>query len=304
MATGGLMRLRRAKATVLQGFWHGPPLGPVREACLRSFVDHGYRFHLYTYDAVDVPDGITVMDADPVLPRAEMFHFENPFTGRPDLGPFSDVFRFRLLATSGGWWSDVDTVSLSPDLPEVETAWAQENPEAAPRAVGTSQIALRAGSDLALRLDAECFALSRSPLEFREVLGPKLLSRVIEESGLPPSNFGTADTFYPVRWIEAFKLWLPQYSDEITKKTASAMFLPVYQSFPQYLGLDVGKLPPTGSYLAGLCERFGTTERDAPRHEVDDVIAGVREFFSTHEWARQELETVSGSATLSTIGIT
>ena len=295
------MRLRRRTATAFQGFWHGPPLGAVREACLRSFVDSGYRFHLYTYDVVDVPDGITLMDADRVLPRAELFHFENPYTGHPDLGPFSDVFRFRLLAASGGWWSDVDTVCLSPDIPEVDTAWAQENPEAAPRAVGTSQLALRAGSDLVQRLDAECFALSRAPLEFREVLGPKLLTRVIDELGLPPSNFGSADTFYPVRWIEAFKLWLPQYSDEIAAKTEAAMFLPLYQSFPQYLGLDIGKLPPTGSFLADLCQRFGTDDTLGPRHDPDDVIAGVHRFFSTHEWAMQELETVAGRGTLSAL---
>jgi len=298
-----MMRLRRRKGTVFQGFWHGPPLGPVREACLRSFVDLGYRFRLYAYDAVAVPEGITVMDANRVVPRVELFHFENPFTGRPDLGPFSDVFRYRLLAARGGWWCDVDTVCLSPDVPEMETAWAQENPEAAPKAVGGGQIALRAGSDLAQRLDAECTALSRAPLEFREVLGPQLLTRIIEEFGLPTSNFGTADTFYPVRWIEAFKLWLPQYSDEVTKKAATAMFLPLYQSLPQYLGLDVGKLPPTGSYLADLCERFGTADELAPRLDADDVVAGIGRFFSAHEWARDELETVSGPGTLSTLGL-
>jgi hypothetical protein len=295
------MRLRRRKATVFQGFWHGPPLGAVREACLRTFLDCGHRFELYTYDAVDVPEGITLMDAAAVLPRDELFHFENPYTGRPDLGPFSDVFRFRLLAARGGWWSDVDTVCLALEVPEVEAAWAQENPEAAPRAVGTSQIALRAGSDLAQRLDAECYALSRSPLEFREVLGPKLLSRIIEELGLPPANVGSADTFYPVRWIEAFKLWLPQYHDEVTRKTTGAMFLPLYQSFPQYLGLDLHKLPPIGSYLADLCERYGTADVTAPRHEPADVLAGVRSFFSEHEWALRELETVSGAETLSAL---
>jgi hypothetical protein len=290
-------------SATFQGFWHGPPLGPVRTACLRSFVAQGHRFVLYTYDEVDVPDGIVTEDASSVIPRSELFHFENPFTGRPDLGPFSDLFRFRLLHRTGGWWIDVDTVCLTPEIPEVDAAWAPENPEVHPRAVGTAHLALPAGSELTATLEARCAALSRDPLAFREVLGPRLLSEVIAELGLPLSQWGSTDTFYPIRWIEAFKLWLPEYRDEVERRTAHAVFLPVYQSLPHYLGLDVGGLAPEGSYLDDLCRRHATGTGTGRRLTADAVIDGVRRFFGDHEWAVQELQAISGRATVTALGL-
>ena len=289
--------------TTFRGFWHGPPLGPVRMACLRSYLAQGYRFHLYTYDKVKLPGGVKRMDAAAVLPRSELFHFDNPFTGEPDVGPFSDVFRFRLLNRQGGWWVDVDTMCLSAEIPEIGAAWAQENPEADPTAVGTSQIALTAGSELSAALDSRCWSLSREPLAFREVLGPRLLTTVVSELGLPPSQWGTADTFYPIRWIEAFKLWLPEFRDEVEERTADALFVSLYQSLPRYLGLDVGKLAPEESFIDDICQRYGTAAAGAPRLAAEEVIDGIHRFFGEHEWAIRELETVSGRATLASVGL-
>src|SRR5680860_790579 len=110
------------RPTVFQGFWHGPPLGVLRSACLRSFTELGYRFHLYTYERVDVPAGVLLMDAKEIIPFEEMFYYRNPITGRDDLGPFSDLFRFRLLDMRGGWWTDIDTVCLSSDIPSIFSA--------------------------------------------------------------------------------------------------------------------------------------------------------------------------------------
>lgn len=298
-----LGRLRRGGKTIFQGFWHGPPLGSLRGACLRSFIEQGHRFHLYTYDPIEVPPGVERKDANWVIPRDEMFHFRNPYTGREDLGPFSDLFRFRLLSTRGGWWTDVDVFCLSPDIPEVDSAWAPELPEVDEGRIGTAQIALSSGSPLSKRLYSECLALSREPFERREVLGPRLLSRLIAELDLPPSSFGTAATFYPIRWIEAFKLWLPQFYDEVSEKAAGAMFLSLYQSLPHYLGMDLEKLPPAGSYLDLLRERFGLDDGGLARHDPDDVIQSVRRFLFETNWAMKELEVVGGESTMQTLGL-
>src|SRR6476660_7068055 len=110
-------RYLSSKQTVFQGFWHGPPLGPLRQACLNSFVRMGHRFELYTYGPLPVPAGVVLKEAEKIIPLAEVFYYENPRTGSKDLGPFSDLFRFKLLSERGGWWSDVDTICLSPDIP-------------------------------------------------------------------------------------------------------------------------------------------------------------------------------------------
>lgn len=47
-----------------QTFWWGSALSPYEMFCLKSFVDHGHKVHLYTFDPqLDVPDGVLICDA-------------------------------------------------------------------------------------------------------------------------------------------------------------------------------------------------------------------------------------------------
>jgi hypothetical protein len=297
-------RLNPWHRTVFQGFWHGPPLGALHRACLRSFTELGHRFDLYTYEPVDVPPGVDLLDANEIIPFEEMFHYRNPITGRDDPGPFSDLFRFRLLGKRGGWWTDIDTVCLSSDIPEVDDAWAREFPEHSPTDIGTSQLALGQGSDLSQVLYTDCLALSRSGFPRRESLGPNLLSRVIEERGLPSDYFGSPALFYPVRWIEAFKLWLPHFTDEILCKSAGSTFLPLYQSVAQYQGVDVSKPPPAGSYLDQICERFEITSDDGLRQDAEIILSKARDYFVENDWAADTMQVVaSGESTLVALGV-
>jgi hypothetical protein len=297
-------RLSPWHRTVFQGFWHGPPLGVLHRACLRSFTELGHRFHLYTYEPVDVPPGVDLLDANEIIPFEGMFHYRNPITGRDDPSPFSDLFRFRLLGMRGGWWTDIDTVCLSSEIPEVDDAWAREFPEHSTTDIGTSQLALGQGSDLAQVLYVDCLALSRSEFPRRESLGPNLLSRVIEERGLPCDNFGSTALFYPIRWIEAFKPWLPQFTDEILCKTADATFLPLYQTVAKYQGVDVSRPPPTGSYLDQICERFEVTSDEGLRQDAETIISNAKGYFVEHDWAAETMRALAGGEdTLLTLGL-
>jgi hypothetical protein len=255
----------------------------------------GHRFELYTYGPLTVPAGVVLKEAEKIIPLAEVFYYENPRTGSKDLGPFSDLFRFKLLSERGGWWSDVDTICLSPDIPAVERAWAQELPELNPGAIGTSQIAMPNGDELALKLYSRCLELSRTRFPQRESLGPHLLSSTIREMQLTPNVFGTAESFYPIRWIEMFKLWLPQFRDEVEERSRNALFLPIYQSFPQYIGLTtLGKLPPFGSLLADICRAYPPAMQRAEHYHAEEIIAGTRAFFQRNAtWAVEELRAVT-----------
>jgi hypothetical protein len=289
---------------VFQGLWHGPPLERVLHACLQSFIEQGHIFHLYVYEHVDVPPAVVLMDANEVIPFDEVFYYRDPTTGRQDLGPFSDLFRYRLLHRRGEWWVDVDTVCLSSEIPQVDSAWAREFPEYSPAELGTSSIALREGSDLAKMLYEQCLELSRSGYKNRESLGPDLLSRVIGECGLPRDNFGSPALFYPIRWIEAFKLWLPQFLDEVSTKAAGAHFVALWRSAARYQGVDLSKAPPAGSYLDQVCERFGTDMADGLRQDGATVLSNVRSFFVKTGWAVDALRTVvDGEDTLLKLGV-
>ncbi len=289
--------------TPFQGFWHGPPLGPLREACLNSFVQMGHTFELYTYRTLSVPAGVRLKEAANIIPFAQIFYYENPQTGSKDLGPFSDLFRFKLLSERGGWWTDVDTICLSPHIPTVERAWAQQLPEVNPSAIGTGQIAMRKGDPLAAKLYSRCLELSRTKFPHRESLGPHLISSTIREMQLATNVFGTPETFYPIRWIETFKLWLPQFRDEVIERSRSALFMPIFQSFPQYIGLTLRKLPPQGSFLAEICDSY--LPRGGGEHYYpEEIVEGTRAFLKRNaDWAVEELRAVSGEATLMTLGL-
>src|SRR5216684_1024602 len=235
--------------TIFNAFWYGPPLNVFHWACMQSFLRRGHEYRLHVYHPVDVPEGVTPVDASALLAQEEMFHFENPFTGKLDIGPFSDLFRYKLLLTMGGWYVDVDTFCMSNDFPDGIRAWAQENKTT----IAGGQMCLPKGDPLAKTLYEECLAVGKNRA-LREDWGPNLLTRVIPGLGLPMNEFGSTSTFYPLDWISIFRLMLPRYRDEIKKKVSSALFLPAYQSFFQYCQLDLARTPPAESYLRELYE--------------------------------------------------
>jgi hypothetical protein len=264
----------------------------------------GHGFELYTYGPLAVPAGVTLRDASEVIPLAEVFYYDNPRTGSRDLGPFSDLFRFKLLSERGGWWSDVDTICLSAAIPAVERAWAQEYPEIAPEAIGTSQIAMRRNDPLAVELFVRCLALSRTPFPRRESLGPVLLSSTIRDMGLAPNEFGSPETFYPIRWIESFKLWLPHFRDEVEASARGGFFMPIYQSIARYLGLTSAKMPPPGSYLADVCASHLAEAPGTGRYTAEEVVERTRAFIQGNaSWAPEELRIVGGEETMAKLGL-
>jgi hypothetical protein len=286
---------------IFQAFWHGRPLPLLQWACLRSFIANGHRLHLYTYDPIEVPLGVERLAADEVIPRSEIFYFNNDGNNIPtDISPFSDYFRFRLLLERGGWYIDTDVICNTTAFPACTHAWAQELPEMVPHKFGTSQIKFPADDPLMERLDHECGQL-RHTFKIREDLGPNLLSRVLGESPVPPGHMGEADTFYPLRWIETYKLWLPSYRDEIATECRDALFINCYNSLFSYMKLSSAGLPPKGSFLMDLYERLCPDRIEGPVLTQREVFRLTHNFFAERDWAREELSIVSGPAALAAV---
>jgi hypothetical protein len=226
-------------------------------------VRRGHELRLHVYEHMEVPAGVMLVDASKTLPRSELFFIANPFTGNADVGPFSDLFRYKLLLDQGGWYVDVDTICLAEDYPDDIRAWAQENEKVERRVViNGAQMCMPPGTS-----------------ERRKDWGPNLLTRVIVDLGLPPNQFGTTESFYPVDWISAFILMLPQYRNEIARRASNALFLAAYQSFFLYCGVDLARTPPQGSYLREIYETLAPSKiAPGPGLLVDEVLSQVRAF--------------------------
>jgi hypothetical protein len=280
--------------TVFQAFWHGPELTELHFAALSSFVSRGHAVHLYSYRTREVPPGVDLRDAAEILPESSLFHFRNPHTSVPDLGPFSDLFRFNLLYLRGGWYVDVDTFCIGENIPAYAYAWARDNP-AIYESVGPGQIAMPAGSPLAQAVASQS-SVRVEDFSVREDVGPRLLTKLINDAELPLDMNGSTETFYPVKWIESATLWLPDFSDEIAERIERATFLPYYQSMPRYLGLLDAGLPPDGSILRRLLDAEVPRGKHHAARAVAPSLVSKRaiDWIATVPWAGPEFLRVTG----------
>lgn len=91
--------------------WIGPELSWLEQLCLQSFVDHGHKVVLYTYGKVKgVPKGVTIADADDVLPSENIIRHAR--TGSPAY--HADVFRLHMLKQTDYIWADTDAFCCQP----------------------------------------------------------------------------------------------------------------------------------------------------------------------------------------------
>jgi hypothetical protein len=93
----------------IQSLWVGDRLSKIEILSIQSFVANGHPYHLYLYsDVAGIPAGITVKDANEIIPR------EHVFRTKGSLSIFADWFRQELLFARGGYWVDLDIVCLKP----------------------------------------------------------------------------------------------------------------------------------------------------------------------------------------------
>jgi len=197
-------------SAIVQGLWVEGPLSAMEELSVRSFLAQGHQVHVYTYDAgLALPPGARRLPAGEVLPESAVFRYEAG-GGAGSYAGFSNLFRYKLLAERGGWWTDLDMVCLRP-LAEIEAvdghAFASERQRSGGATVTTGLILAPAGSPLL----AECHERARSHPQRARVwgaTGPALLREVVERRGagaavLPP------EACCPIDWWRAADLLAP-----------------------------------------------------------------------------------------------
>jgi hypothetical protein len=115
--------------------WIRGPLDWVAVASLKSALAQGHVVHLYSYgDIPNLPRGITHLDARDIVPEDEIFHYDgvNNEEAFGSVAPFSDAFRYRMLASRPKIWIDADIyfVKRLDTARDVLLAW--EGPQASP----------------------------------------------------------------------------------------------------------------------------------------------------------------------------
>jgi hypothetical protein len=92
---------------IVQSLWVGDRLSRMEHYSIKSFLNLGYTYHLYTYNKVkNIPKGTIVKDAAKIMPKKEIFDMKSTFL------PFSDIWRYKMLYENGGYWVDLDMIAI------------------------------------------------------------------------------------------------------------------------------------------------------------------------------------------------
>jgi hypothetical protein len=222
--------------------------------CLKSFIDHGLGFTLYSYDDVEVPLGVEVHDARRVLPASRIFTYQTGL-GTGSVAAFSNLFRYKLLAENGGWWVDTDVLCLHSSLPphDVVFGWEEDH-----LYLGNAVLKFPRKHWMPERLYATAEAMIQSRghlLEWGEI-GPRLLTRVATEGNVLDMA-SPSFLFYPISWPEANLVRSSHEIECVQRRTKNSVFFHLWNEMFRRADISPWALPPAGSYLASMLSKHG-----------------------------------------------
>ena len=100
---------------VARSFWFGTPITWIGNLSMQSYLSQGHSFELYVYENLSVPEGVTLKDANELIPESESFEMLNSVDGvRGRFTTFSNIFRYKLIYEKGGMWVDLDSICVKP----------------------------------------------------------------------------------------------------------------------------------------------------------------------------------------------
>ena len=259
---------------VFNMFWHGRSVSSLEMTCMQSFIRHGHRLRVFTYEEHSLPAGVEHADAREILPYERFFTFmESP-------SAFTNIFRYKLLFEQGGWWVDSDVLCLKAELPACDYYWAEQHP-----GVLNGAILKFPPSDPMCGRLLEQAEERREHLTHWGQLGPLLIKKVLRDYR-PVGYAGSTEDAYPLHFLETHFFWLPEFASVVRSRTKDSTFLHFWHSTFADLGIDVERAPPKGSYLDALYAEYGTSPPPASRGTVDrdSIIQYVQQEYVEELW--------------------
>jgi len=163
-----------ACVTVIQGLWIGEELSAMEQLSIASFLAQGHEYHLFTYEPVrGVPSGVSLQDAEQILPRSRAFQYSQHKTW----SGFANFFRYKLLLERGGWWADTDLVCLKPFVFDEEFVFSSEFSNGR-QMVNIGAIKAPAGSEIMSYMWDICQTKDPAKLVWGET-GPALMEQAV-----------------------------------------------------------------------------------------------------------------------------
>jgi len=228
-------------------FWAGDPPGPYEQLSLSSFVRMGHEVVLYTYAEYSaLPADIQRRDAREILPEEALFRNTRH---SQSFAMFSDMFRYRMIQSTGLVWADTDMVALSA-LPNRDPLFAWNGPDR----LNNALLYASPSSPLIAELVGRTAVLADPAA--RDVpwasYGPDLLTDLVLELQLQNLALAT-ESIHPISARELWRMFDPSANEWCREQTDEAMMLHLWNSKLQRAGVK-DLAPPRGSFLAELME--------------------------------------------------
>lgn len=210
---------------------------------MASFVRQGYRFTVYSYEAIEnLPEGVLSADAGAITAAENMKRFL--IRGKPNLSHFSDLFRYCLFAKTPDIWVDADMLMLRRLPPEIGAQiLAREDAHSLCGAI------MRLDShspDLPLLIQ-NTEALRDKELVWGET-GPRLLTATFKRLDVMGTSHDFTK-FFPIHYNDFYKAFLPEFREYCEARCAQAATLHLWNDRVVKLGIWKRFAPPAGSFL-------------------------------------------------------
>ncbi|HEF6131454.1 TPA: hypothetical protein R8N59_000240 [Campylobacter jejuni] len=179
--------------TEISSFWYTPKgykgIGLMEILTIKSWLDNGYEFCLYTYDLKDKIflkfqesfSNFILKDANEIVPFSEYFSDDRG----AGVATFSDYFRYILLYLRGGVWVDLDMVCLNHMDLSQEYIFNQETDENGIERITNSFLKFPKNSDFGKNLIQEAKKIiDNKKIIPWGVIGPWFLAEQVEKWNL------------------------------------------------------------------------------------------------------------------------
>lgn len=108
-------------------------------------------------------------------------------------------------------------------------------------------------------------------------------------------------------WVEAFKLWLPEFAPELRQRASQWDQLPLHLSCAALTGINLHYLPPEQSFLAEVLARQQDDNEPLPwpHHDTTAIREKIKAFLTGNQnWLLEPLKLQCGTSILIDLGLT
>jgi hypothetical protein len=238
-------------------FWEGT-LSLYEMKCIESFVNKGFDVNVWSYQTLNLPSNVKLLNAENILPKEKLKIFSQG-GNKENIAAFSDVFRFNVLHKEGGWWFDTDCFCLKDVEEFIELTNNRnivagfENKSKLYTACGVIYFKDSLISKLFLdELNSRCIIYNNDFPKWGTI-GPKMFSDVIIQNNFV-SDILDEKCFYPIHYRD-IDLFYKKETSETLKVIKDSFVLHLWNEIIRKKQIDKNKYPPNESMLYNLFEQ-------------------------------------------------